>query len=74
MYNKTAYENMRAFRKPFVVAHLYSFYMLLAITVAHVAGAVVTDIRGGGNIISATFTGRKTVYGRPIDEEQDSGG
>jgi len=73
MYDKTAFDSMRAFRKPFVVAHLYGFYVLLVITVAHVAGAVITEIRGGGNLISATFTGRKIIDGRPVDEEQSDG-
>ena len=73
MYDKTACESMRAFRKPCVVSHLYSFYVLLVVAVMHVAGVIITEIREGGNIISATFTGRKIISGRPADEEPGSG-
>ncbi|MBL6987293.1 MAG: cytochrome b/b6 domain-containing protein [Methylobacter sp.] len=69
MYDETAYQSMRAFRKPFAVTHLYSFYFLAAAIVLHVAAVVITDIREGGSIISAMFTGRKTLTGHPIDEE-----
>ena len=65
MYDKTAYDNMRAMRKPFVVSHLYSFYGLIVVAIVHVAGAIITEIREGGNIISATFTGRKILSGAP---------
>ena len=73
MYDKTAYDSMRAFRKPLAVSHLYSFYVLLVVAVLHVAGVVITEIREGGNIISATFTGRKIISGRPADVEPSSG-
>ena len=72
MYDKTAYGSMRAFRKPFVVVHLYGFYVLLVVVVVHVAGVIITEVREGGNIISATFSGRKIVSARPADEEQES--
>jgi Ni/Fe-hydrogenase 1 B-type cytochrome subunit len=73
MYDKTAFESMRTFRKPFAVVHLYGSYVLLVIVALHVAGVIVTEIREGGNLISATFTGRKIIAGRPADEEPASG-
>jgi len=51
---------------------LYSFYFLAAAVVLHVAAVIITDIREGGGIISAMFTGRKTLSGHPIDEESSS--
>lgn len=69
MVDKAAFDSMRAFRKPFVVSHLHGFYALLAMAVLHVAGVVLTEVRLRGNIISATFTGRKVLSGRPVDEE-----
>jgi cytochrome b len=72
MYDKAAFDNMRAFRKPFILSHLYSYYALLAVAALHILGAVVADIREGGSIISATFTGRKILAGRPVDEEPAS--
>jgi len=72
MYDETAYQGMRAFRKPIAVIHLYSFYFLVAAVVLHVAAVIITDMREGGSIISAMFTGRKTLSGHPIDEESSS--
>ncbi|MDI1231091.1 MAG: cytochrome b/b6 domain-containing protein [Methylobacter sp.] len=72
MYDETAYQSMRAFRKPFAVTHVYNFYFLIATIVLHVAAVIMTDIREGGSIISAMFTGRKTLRGRPIDEDYSS--
>ena len=69
MYNTAAYESMRAFRKPFGLAHLYSFYLLIAVVIIHVTAVVITEVREGGSIISAMFTGRKIVSGQPVDEQ-----
>jgi Ni/Fe-hydrogenase 1 B-type cytochrome subunit len=74
MYDKTAFDSMRSFRKPFIVSHLYAYYVLLAVVALHVVGVVITEIREGGNLISATFTGRKIISGLPADEKQSSGG
>jgi Ni/Fe-hydrogenase 1 B-type cytochrome subunit len=69
MYDKAAVDSMRAFRKPFILSHLYSYYALLVVVALHVVGVVITEIREGNNIISATFTGRKIISGRPVDDE-----
>lgn len=71
MYDTAAYERMRAFREPIVTVHLYSFYVLLVVVVLHVAAVVVTELREGGSIVSAMFTGRKILSGRPLDAESD---
>jgi len=70
MYNAAAYESMRAFRKPFALVHLYTFYILVVVVVVHVASVVITELKEGGDIISAMFTGRKIMRGRPMDERQ----
>lgn len=70
MYDAAAYENMRAFRKPFALVHLYGFYVLAVVVVMHVAAVIVTELREGGSIISAMFTGRKIISGHPRDEER----
>jgi len=70
MYNKEAFDSMRALRRPFILSHLYAYYALLILVAVHVAGVVITEIREGGTIISATFTGRKILAGQPVDEEQ----
>lgn len=70
MYDAASYESMRAFRKPFALVHLYGFYILLVVVVLHVAAVIVTELKEGGGIISAMFTGRKVLGGPPVDEER----
>jgi Ni/Fe-hydrogenase 1 B-type cytochrome subunit len=68
LYDKAAWESMRAFRKPFAVVHLYSFYALAVMVVLHVGRVVITEVKEGGGIISAMFTGRKILSHRPTDK------
>jgi len=68
MYDKAAYDEMRAVRKPYAVVHLYGFYALLVVAALHIAAVIVTEVRERGNIVSAMFTGMKIVRGRPADE------
>ncbi|CAA9892998.1 putative Cytochrome b [Candidatus Methylobacter favarea] len=70
-YDAASYESMRAFRKPFAVAHLYSFYGLVVVVILHVTAVIITELREGGSIISAMFTGRKIISKRPVDEERN---
>ncbi len=71
-YDPQAYREMRAVRSPFITAHVYAFYVLVAVIVAHIAAVIVTEIREGGTLISAMFTGRKIVAGKvPEDVESD---
>jgi cytochrome b len=72
MYDAAAYETMRSFRKPIALVHLYSFYVLVVVVVTHVAAVIITELREGGSIISAMFTGRKIISGRPLDEDHSS--
>ena len=68
LYDKAAWDSMRAFRKPFAVTHVYAFYALTVLVVVHVVAVVLTEIKEGGSIVSAMFTGRKIISGRPADE------
>ena len=72
MYDAVAYETMRTFRKPIAVVHLYTFYILTVIVILHVIAVIITELREGGGIISAMFTGRKIISGRPVDEDRSS--
>ena len=67
MYDEAAWESMRAFRKPFITAHYYCFYALVVMIVVHIAAVVVTELREGGGIVSAMFTGRKVLGDKPVD-------
>ena len=69
MYDETAYEAMRAFRKPFITVHYYGFYVLIGFAVIHVLAVVVTELREGGNLISAMFSGKKVLSEPPADRK-----
>lgn len=73
MYDPQAYEGMRSFRKPFITAHEYSFFILIPAVILHIAAVIVTESREGGNIISAMFTGKKAFEHPPIDDEKKIG-
>ena len=62
-------DRLKAFKKPFGLIHLYSAYILMFIVVIHIAAVVYTEVREGGGIISAMFTGRKVLSGKPVDGE-----
>jgi cytochrome b len=40
----------------------------MAMIVLHVAAVVITELREGGGIVSAMFTGRKVLTREPVDE------
>ena len=71
MYDPTAYEGMRAFRKPFITIHYYNFFVLLFFAVVHILAVVVTELREGGNLISAMFSGRKVLSMAPADRTKN---
>lgn len=68
LYAEAAFADMRAFRKPFITVHYYGFYVLLAFVLLHVTAVVVTEVRAGGGLVSAMFTGRKVLRGPPADQ------
>jgi cytochrome b len=68
MYDPAAYEAMRAVRKPFAAVHLYSFYAVVTMVVLHIAAVIAIEIREGGALVSAMFTGKKVLPGKPVDE------
>lgn len=65
--DEAAYKAMRAFRSPFGIIHLYGFYALSGVVVAHLVGVIMTEIREGGSITSAMFSGRKILNRPPQD-------
>ncbi|MBQ0713360.1 MAG: cytochrome b/b6 domain-containing protein [Porticoccus sp.] len=68
MYDETAYEAMRAFRKPVITIHYYNFFILLSLILIHILAVVVTELREGGNLISAMFSGKKILSEPPADQ------
>ncbi|MEY8214826.1 MAG: cytochrome b/b6 domain-containing protein [Colwellia sp.] len=63
-YSKTnvdeeAYKAMRAFRKPFITAHVYSFYTLLFLIPLHILGVIFTERKERTSVLSAMINGYK---------------
>lgn len=63
--NDVSYKEMRAFRAPVIETHLTTYYVLLVLILMHLIGVVTTEVRKGGAIISAMFTGRKILSVKP---------
>lgn len=68
LYDKEAYQAMRSFRKPFITIHYYGFYALAIFIVIHILAVVMTELKGGVNLISAMFSGKKTLTKTPEDK------
>ncbi len=65
--NPVAYKEMRSMRGPYAQTHTTLFYVLLGLIALHIFAVVMTDVKRGGNIISAMFSGRKTLSEPPAD-------
>ncbi len=63
--DEKSYQAMRSFRKPFITAHVYSFYCLLLLIPLHVIGVIVAERREQSAIVSAMVNGYKYL---PKDE------
>lgn len=62
-------DRLKAFKGPFGAIHLYTAFILMFIIVVHIAAVVYTEVREGGGIISAMFSGRKVLSAKPMDDE-----
>jgi len=67
MLNAEAYKEMRAFRSPYIETHVVNFYIVVALIILHVVAVVRTEIKHGGGLVSAMFTGRKALPEPPED-------
>lgn len=70
LVDAAAWDAMRAFRAPFIETHEIAFYVILVAVVLHVAGVVATELREGGALVSAMFTGRKLLDRPPVDQDR----
>lgn len=66
--NPDTYKAMRALRSPVISTHETMYFVLLGLIALHIAAVVLTDIKRGGTIISAMFTGRKILPRPPSDK------
>ncbi|MEQ8734030.1 MAG: cytochrome b/b6 domain-containing protein [Rhodospirillaceae bacterium] len=69
--NPDAYAEMRALRSPFYQTHEFTYFVLLGLIALHIFAVVLTDIKRGGGIISAMFTGKK-VFATPPEDISES--
>jgi Ni/Fe-hydrogenase 1 B-type cytochrome subunit len=65
------YDRLKAFRRPFGVVHTWCAYLLMGMIVLHVGAVVVTELREGGGLVSAMFTGRKVLAGKVVDDVEE---
>lgn len=63
-----AYAAMREMRAPVVETHETMYFVLLGLIALHILAVVLTELKHGGNIVSAMFSGRKTFAGPPADQ------
>lgn len=59
--------NLKVFKSPFGKIHKYSAYSLMFIIILHIFFVVLTEIREGGGLITAMFTGTKLLRKKPAD-------
>jgi cytochrome b len=62
------YQSMRDLRAPVIGAHETIYFLLLGLIALHVFAVVLTELKHGGNIVSAMFSGRKTFSRPPVDK------
>jgi len=65
--NEQKVKELKTFKGPFGKIHLYSAYTLMFIILLHIFFVVRTEIREGGGLISAMFTGKKILNRKPAD-------
>ena len=66
------YDALKAFKKPFGSVHIYTSYFLMFLIIVHIAAVIRVEIKQGGGIISAMFTGKKLLKNKASDDEDQS--
>lgn len=69
LVDEQKYAQLKAFKSPFGDVHVFTAYALLALIVLHITAVIITERREGGALISAMFTGKKYLRGRPEDAD-----
>lgn len=67
--DKEKYDSLKAFKKPFGTVHIYTSYFLMFLIILHIAAVIRVEIKHGGSIISAMFTGKKVLNDKAVDAE-----
>jgi Ni/Fe-hydrogenase 1 B-type cytochrome subunit len=61
-----------AWRAPLHAIHFYGFFVLVIAVIQHLVAVITTELREGGDLVSAMFTGWKSFPRRPEDAEPPS--
>lgn len=72
MVDAAAWDEMRAFRKPFITLHELVFFLLSASIVVHIAAVVLGEIRERVGLVSAMFHGNKVLPETPVDLDKSA--
>ena len=67
--DKDKVASLKAFKGPFGKVHLYSSYVLMFMIVLHIFFVVRVEIKEGGSLITAMFTGKKILTKKPVDDD-----
>ena len=70
--DKEKYDALKAFKKPFGTIHIYTSYLLMFLIIVHIAAVVRVEVKEGGSIISAMFTGKKYLRDRAQDADDQT--
>jgi Ni/Fe-hydrogenase 1 B-type cytochrome subunit len=67
MADATAWQEMRAFRAPFIALHVQLFFVLMGAVVLHLAGVLFAELRERVGLVSAMISGDKILPQKPVD-------
>jgi cytochrome b len=65
-----AYKAMRSLRKPFITAHVYSFFSLLFLIPLHIVGVILAERKERSALVSAMITGYKYLPQDNVQEKE----
>ena len=63
------YRQLKEFKKPFGLVHIYTSYFLMFLVVVHIGSIVFAEIREGNGLVSAMLSGRKVLNGTAVDDD-----
>lgn len=66
--DEAAYAQMRAFRKPIVTVHKFTFFVLLASILLHVLAVIWAEVSEKNGLVSAMISGDKVFDHPPVDQ------
>ena len=65
--NKDKMASLKAFKSPIGKVHLYTAYLLMMLIVLHITAVVLAEVKEGGGLVSAMFSGKKILSDKPVD-------